>query len=87
MREIQFRFQGLLFEAILGPVRPSVPVSLQKELLTFIIEEVLIATTSSGDSSSQEFHTVPFMRLLASFLNKADDGKPKLIPERVVVFT
>lgn len=65
--------QGLLVEAILGPNRNSVNIKWKMELVLDVLENVF-TVESSSDSEVQEFHTMPFIRLLASFINKAIKG-------------
>lgn len=67
--------QGLLVEAILGPNRNSVTIKWKMELVRNVLEKVLtIQSSSQSKNSMQEFHTMPFIRLLASFVNKATKG-------------
>ncbi|CAL8089024.1 unnamed protein product [Orchesella dallaii] len=61
---------GIVVEALVGPIRPSVDIQQRSKLIKWILENISVGCNTFGRQTI-EIHTIPLVRLLGSLVNKA----------------
>ncbi|ODN03000.1 MMS19 nucleotide excision repair protein [Orchesella cincta] len=65
---------GILVEALIGPIRPSVSIQLKEALIKWILENISVDCNTFGKQTA-EIHIIPHVRLLGSLVNKAQNDE------------